>query len=152
MPIFGICLFLIWFYFWIRGNIWAALVMAACPVILVWMGFTGTPNPWEHPLDHLDTNPYNWYFILIFFSGAFLPWYIHYRKARRIERALHGLRFMEAEEEPAPPPPKKEETPPKPQTLSDKIIVWTFIIVFGGGFLYGLVGYIVTTIYHALFK
>lgn len=133
MPIFGICLFLIWFYFWIKGNIWASVIMAACPVSMMWMEFTGTPNPWDHPLDHLDTNPYNWFVMSVFFLGAFLPWYIHRRKARRMERALHGVRFAETVDEPAPsasynsPPPAYRP----PLTLGGKIALWIILGIFG---------------------
>lgn len=80
IPIIATCVLLVWFGFWVMGNIWAALIMAALPVVLKW----DLPAQLAQRLTY---SPNDVFFLLIVFVAAFAPWSAHYRKARRRARA-----------------------------------------------------------------
>ncbi|WP_152548767.1 hypothetical protein [Kozakia baliensis] len=86
MTIIGALIALAWLYFWVRGELWAALCVPAAWAVMLWMSFTD---------GGATANTPQIYAIAILLSlAAFIPHAIRYFRERRIDRTLHGVTFL----------------------------------------------------------
>jgi|GEM_PF-3070462 len=83
----GAAVFFAWAYFWVRGALWAALIVPGSFIVL-WLGFLSSPGPFT-------TNPVHDYsLIAILTAVSMAPMIVAHFRRRKIERTLHGVSFF----------------------------------------------------------
>lgn len=80
--------FLVWLYFWVRGNLWAAFPMAIFPIALERLTYADEK--------HLDPSGALAELASIFVA-AFIPYLTRRYRAARMDRALNGLRLRDVD-------------------------------------------------------
>lgn len=81
-----VAVFLVWLYFWVRGNVWAAASVPVVWVALLWLTYTDGGAK--------ANTPQIYALAAVMSAIAFVPYAIHRYRERRIARTLHGITFL----------------------------------------------------------
>lgn len=78
--------FCAWAYFWVKGALWAALIVPLAWAILLWLAYTdGGPKA---------NTPIIYSLAAMMSLLAIVPYLLSRHRQRRIERTLHGVSFF----------------------------------------------------------
>ncbi|WP_406586389.1 hypothetical protein [Asaia lannensis] len=86
--------FCVWAYFWVRGALWAALIV---PGFWAWfLGVAAMEHCQQCTIRNLTPNPAGLLLLVVgTIALSFAPLFIHRRRASRMDRALNGLRLRD---------------------------------------------------------
>lgn len=76
----------VWFFFWLKGRLWAALTLPSAYAVLFLSSYnepgTFTDRPWhDYPI------------MMVVIGISFIPMAIHKYRAKRASQLMNGVRF-----------------------------------------------------------